>query len=170
MRCLGGGWYSPDATSFAIHSAHVCIALRSHDLFALSEGASRELRVGVGAEMAAWEGMVGARGCVLTGSMFLKSRWGQFRGGGSGGGGGGLYSPSPASFGGSSIASMVTCTSLCVSTLLLCSPTAASTSPATRSRFSVSFFPVSLASTPAPSHCSRPLSWLCLAGLDGGFG
>ena len=179
--CSGGGWYSPDATSFTIQ---VCVASRSRDLCTLSEGALHELRVGVGAEMAAWEGMVGARGCVLTGAAFLTSRSGRFRGGGSGGGGGGLYSPGAALFGGSSVASMVTRTSSCVPTSLscsswhlvgvsmcgACSPTAASTSPATRSCFPVSFFPVSLALPHPPSRCSHPLSGVCLTGSDGGVG
>ena len=184
MRCLGGGWYSPDATLFALRSARVCIASRSRDLFTLSEGASCRLTVGVGAETAVWEGMVGAGGCVLTGATFLTNHSGWFRGGGSGGGRGGLYSPGAASFGGSSIASMVTRTSSCVPTSLscsswrfagvpmcgVCSPAAASTSPATHSCFPVSFFPILLASIPAPSRCSHPLSWLCLAGSGGGVG
>ena len=51
-----------------------------------------------------------------------------------------------------------------------CSPAAVSASPATRSRFPVSFFPVLLASMSVPSRCSRPLSGLCLAGSDGGVG
>ena len=54
------------------------VTSRSRDLFALSEGASWGLWGGVGVETAAWVGMVGAGGCVLTGVAFLKSRWGWF--------------------------------------------------------------------------------------------